>query len=131
MFVFVIIYFNICSCLYCMAKQQQSSSRTSGNSSFWGNWLYCPASNNPSELSFPATLFLHRKRWYYVKLRVALRHDTTNRLIHYLQQGDVFSYAGGFIKIAAKNTVDIYDVLDKKEPIGSVVYRSKARKKNI
>lgn len=76
-------------------------------------------------------MFLHPKRWYYVKLRVALRNDVTNKLIHYLKKGDVFSYAGWFIKIVAKNTVDIYDALDKKDPIGSVVYKSKVRRKNI
>jgi hypothetical protein len=114
-----------------MVSFDQSSSFSSSKSSFWGNWLYCPARNNPSQLSFPASLFIDHKSWYYVKLRSPFRNDIKRRLYHYLKKDDIFTYPGGFIKMVSKNTVEIYDVLNHNEPIGSVVYRSRSKKRNI
>lgn len=110
-----------------MKKQGQSSSLISPKSSFWGDWLYCPAHNNVQEISFPASLFLHPTYWYYVRLRKPFRDDIKKKLFHYLKSGDVFAYSGGFIKIINRSVVEIYDTLDPFSP-ATIYYKSKYNK---
>lgn len=129
LYILFILYSIFCYCYFSMARRKSKTFQTP-TSSFWGNGTYCPARNNPSELSHMASLFLHRKHWYYVKLRVALRNDTKKRLLHYLKSGDVFSYPGWHMKFISKNVIDIYDTLHT-EPIGSIFYRWWSKKNNI